>query len=124
MKLIWWMLAGSLLTALVLTFFIAPGIRFELWFGMMGPLLSAVVSWIAMHRKYLKRPEELTALMIKAFVIKMIFFAGYITVLVSFGSVEPIPFVFSFGFYFIALHIMEATGLHRLQHSGAEKTPE
>ena len=115
MKLIWWMLAGSLLTALAATFIITPETKMELWTGMLGPLVSALISWIAMQRQYRKRPERLTALMIKAFVIKMIFFAAYITVLVRFGSVKPIPFVASFGAYFIALHITEAFGLRRLQ---------
>ena len=123
MTLIWWMLAGSLLTALALTFIIAPGNRLELWLGMLGPLVPAVASWIAMHRCYRKQPEGLTRLMMKAFVAKVIFFAGYITVLVGFGSVRPIPFVISFGSYFIALHVVEAIGLHRLQTSGNLKSP-
>jgi hypothetical protein len=123
MKLVWWMPAGSLLAALVLTVLIGPGIRPELWLGMLGPLASAVVSWIAMQRQHIRRPEGLTALMIKAFAAKMIFFAGYITVLVSFGLVQPIPFVVSFACYFIALHVMEAIGLRRLQTSGRTVPP-
>jgi hypothetical protein len=118
MKLVWWMLAGSFLTASGLTFLIGPGIRPELWLGMLGPLASAVVSWIAMQRQHNRRPEGLTALMIKAFAAKMVFFAGYITVLVSFDLVQPIPFVVSFAGYFIALHMVEAIGLRRLQMSG------
>jgi hypothetical protein len=70
----------------------------------------------------MKRPEGLTALMIKAFAAKMVFFAGFITVLVSFGSVRPIPFVISFACYFIALHVTEAIGLRKLQVSGTTKT--
>ncbi len=123
MKLIWWMLTGSLLTALALNFVLAQESRYELWFGMLGPLAAAVLSWIAMSRKYRKHPDRLTALMIKAFGAKMVFFAGYITVLVVFGSAEPIPFVCSFGFYFIALHTTEAIGLHRLHASSVPKHP-
>ena len=119
MKLVWWMLSGSILTALILTVLIRPENRLELWIGMLGPLSSAVVSWIAMHRKYIRRPDGLTALMIKAFAAKMIFFAVFITVLVSFGWIQPIPFVISFVGYFLALHMMEAIGLRRLQASGS-----
>ena len=123
MKLFWWMLAGSLLTASAATLTVAPQTRMELWAGMLGPLVPAVVSWLAMLRQYRKRPEGLTALMIKAFVAKMLFFAGYITALVSLGSAEPVPLVASFGFYFIALHITEAIGLRRLQMAAGSKPP-
>jgi F0F1-type ATP synthase assembly protein I len=123
MKLVWWMLSGSILTALILTVLIRPENRLELWTGMLGPLSSAVASWIAMHRKYIRRPEGLTALMIKAFAAKMIFFAVFITVLVSFGWVRPIPFVVSFVGYFLALHMMEAIGLRRLQAFGGSTSP-
>ena len=123
MKLIGWMLAGSLLSALVLAYIVVPGIRREIWFGMMGPLIPAVASWIAMQRQFTRGPEKMTALMIKAFAAKMIFFAVYITVLVVFGSVRPVPFVLSFAGYFIALHSMEAFGLRRLQSTVTPEPP-
>ena len=123
MKLVWWMLSGSVLTALILTIPLKPEYRPELWIGMSGPLVSAVVSWIAMQRQYIRSPEGMTALMIKAFAAKMIFFAGYITVLVSFGWVQPIPFVVSFVCYFLALHGVEAFGLRRLQIAGRTGSP-
>lgn len=123
MKLVWWMLSGSILTALILTILLKPEIRPALWIGMAGPLISAIVSWMAMHRQYLRRPEGMTALMIKAFAVKMIFFAGYITVLVSFGWVQPIPFVASFVCYFLALHGVEALGLRRLQIDSRSASP-
>ena len=123
MKLVWWMLLGSILTALFLTVMVKPEIRLELWIGMLGPLMSAVASWIMMQRQYLRRPEELTALMIKAFAAKMIFFAVYITVFVSLGWVQPIPFVVSFVCYFLALHGVEAFGLRRLQITGRTGSP-
>jgi hypothetical protein len=123
MKLIWWMLAGSLLTAAVLALFLVPDFSLEVWLGMLGPLISAIASWAAMQRQFTRSPERLTALMIKAFGAKMIFFAVYITVLVVFGSVHPIPFVISFACYFIALHGMEAFGLRRLQFTGMSEPP-
>ena len=119
MKLVWWMLSGSILTALILTVLIQPAIRLELWTGMMGPLASAIASWMAMRRKHIRRPEGLTALMIKAFAAKIIFFAVYITVFVGSGWVKPIPFVISFISYFLALHLMEVIGLRRIQASGS-----
>lgn len=124
MKLVWWMSAVSFLAALGLTVLVEPGYRLEVWLGMLGPLLSAVASWTAMRREYLRRPERLTALMIKAFAAKMVFFAGYITVLVSTGLVQPIPFAICFAGFFIALHFWEAIGLRRLTTGGRAVEPD
>jgi hypothetical protein len=115
MKLIWWMLAGSVLSAVAVTVFLEAGMRLEVWLGMLGPLAVAVISWIAMERQYRRKPAAMTSLMIKAFAAKMVFFAGYVTVLLSSGLVEPIPFVISFMAYFVSLHAAEAVGLRRLQ---------
>ena len=115
MKLIWWMLAGSVLSAMAVTFFLGAGIRFEIWLGMLGPLAVAVISWLVMERQYLRKPTGMTSLLIKAFAAKMVFFAGYVTALLSTDLVEPIPFVVSFVTYFISLYAIEAIGLHRLQ---------
>ncbi len=115
MKLFWWMLSGSVLSAVVLTVLLGADIRLELWLGMLGPLVSALVSWIAMERQYLRNPAGMTSLLIKGFVAKMVFFAGYVTALLSIGWVQPVPFVISFIVYFISLYAIEAIGLHRLQ---------
>ena len=115
MRLFWWMLLGSVLSAIVLSALLGADIRLEIWLGMLGPLASALVSWIAMERQYLRRPAGMTSLMIKGFAAKMVFFAGYVTVLLSIDVVQPIPFVVSFTAYFISLYAIEAIGLHRLQ---------
>lgn len=122
MKLIWWMLSGSVLSCLLVTVVTGPLTRPEIWLGMLGPLASAIFSWIAMERCYMTRPAALTGVMIKAFAAKMIFFAVYIGVLLKSGVVRPIPFVVSFLCYFISLHVLEAIGLRRLQ-SGTFAAP-
>ena len=109
------MLSGSVLSSVILSVLLGADSRLELWLGMLGPLVSAIVSWIAMERQHARHPVGMTRLMIKAFAAKMVFFAGYITALLSMGWVRPIPFVTSFIGYFIALHAMEAVGLRRLQ---------
>ena len=118
MKLVWWMITGSVLSSLILTILLGSRTRTEIWIGMLGPLIAALVSWIAMERQHRKSPEGLTGLMIKAFVIKMIFFALYITVLLSIRLVQPVPFVISFLGYFLSLHTVEAIGLRRMQAAG------
>ena len=120
MKLFWWMLSGSVLSAVILTVLFDADIRLEIWLGMLGPFVSALVSWIAMERQYTRRPAGMTSLLIKAFAAKLVFFAGYVTVLLSIGFVQPIPFVVSFMAYFICLHAMEAIGLRRLQTAKPE----
>jgi hypothetical protein len=115
MKLVGWMLSGSVLSALILTALLDASVRIEIWLGMLGPLAAALISWIAMVRRHGRNPEDLTKLMIKAFAAKMIFFAGYIIVLLGVGWVRPFSFVISFLGYYISLHAMEAIGLRHLQ---------
>ena len=117
MKLVWWMLSGSVLSCLLVTIVIGPKTRTGVWLGMLGPLASAVVSWIAMERRYARRPAALTGLLIRSFAAKMVFFAVYIGVLLKIGIVRPVPFVVSFMCYFVSLHGLEAFGLRRLQAS-------
>jgi hypothetical protein len=115
MKLAWWMLSGSVLSSLLITTLLSTGARRDVWLGMLGPLASAVTSWIAMERQFIRRPAALTGLLIKAFAGKMIFFGVYITALLEAGVVRPFPFVVSFVSYFVSLHALEAIGLRRLQ---------
>jgi hypothetical protein len=114
MKLVWWMISGSVLSCLLVTIVIGPSARTGVWLGMLGPLASAVVSWIALERRYVRRPAALTGLLIRAFAAKMIFFAIYVSVLLKVGIVRPVPFVVSFMCYFVSLHVLEAIGLRRL----------
>jgi hypothetical protein len=52
--------------------------------------------------------------MIGAFGAKMLFFGGYIALVIKAGWVRPVPFAISFTGYFIALHLLEAVHLRRL----------
>jgi hypothetical protein len=115
MKLVWWMLFVAILSSVIFALLLGTGRRIEIWLGMIGPLASAIASWIAIERQRLKRPEALTSILIKSFAAKMIFFAAYITVLLKTGLVRPNPFVVSFISYFVLLHGIEAIGLRRLQ---------
>jgi hypothetical protein len=124
MKLVWWMPAGSILSSLILSILLSSGIRVEIWLGMLGPLAVAIISWIAIERQHRKRPAGLTSLMIKEFAAKMIFFALYVTVLLSIGLVQPVPFVIVFMCHFIFLHVVEVIGLRRLQAAGISASPE
>lgn len=124
MKLVWWMLAGSVLSSAVVTILLGIKTGYEVCLGMIGPLASAIASWVAMQRQHERKPEALTGLMIKAFAAKMIFFALYISVFIRSGLVRPIPFVISFACYFLALHLVEAIGLRRLQSAAFPASSE
>jgi hypothetical protein len=115
MKLLGWMTASSILTAIVLSLLVDKQIRLEIWAGMAGPLIAAAISWIAMERQYARNHQGMTRLMVQAFAAKMVFFAIYIIVLLRSRCVRPIPFVICFACYYLALHIVEAMGLSRMQ---------
>jgi hypothetical protein len=123
MKLVWWMLSVSILSSLILALLLGIGRRIEIGLGMIGPLASAIASWIAIERRRLKRPEALTSIMIKSFAAKMVFFAAYVTVLLKSGLVRPNPFIVSFISCFVLLHGIEAIGLHRLQSAANSEAP-
>jgi hypothetical protein len=124
MKLVWWMLTGSIVSSLIPIILLGSVTGIAILIGMMGPLAAAIVSWIAMERQYRQKPEGLTGLMLKAFTIKVIFFALYIGVLLSIRLIQPIPFAISFSGYFLLLHAVEAIGLRRLQTAGISTSSE
>jgi hypothetical protein len=86
----------------------------ELLFGMLGPLASAVVTWVAVERTFRAAPERLTGVMIVGFGVKMVLFGAYVAIMLRLAGLRPIPFVAGFTGYFIALHMMEALFLRRL----------
>lgn len=86
----------------------------EVLLGMAAPLVSAVGSWVAYERVHRLTPARLTSVMIGALALKMVFFGGYVGVMLRGLDLRPVPFVVSFAAYFIALHAMEAMFLRRL----------
>ena len=109
---VWWMAAGSVLSAALLSAMSSAGRA--IWMGMFAPLAVAAVSWVAMERVYRKDPERLNAVMLRAFAVKLIFFAVYVTAAIRVARVEPVAFVLSLAGYFIVLHRLEALWMKRL----------
>jgi len=52
--------------------------------------------------------------MVTGFAFKMVFFGGYVAVMLAILQLAPLPFAVSFSSYFIALHFVEAFCLQRL----------
>jgi hypothetical protein len=118
MKVGLWMLAGSALSSFgIVAFFgdeATPDLRPAVWLGMLGPLAAALCSIAVMERTVREHPERLMAVMIGAFAAKVLFFGGYIALVVKAIEVQTVPFAISFTGYFVALHIVEAWRLRRL----------
>jgi hypothetical protein len=109
-----WMAGASLISWLVTTLSTDGRSDPEVLLGMVGPLAAAVGSWIAYERAHRSAPGRLTNVMITALAVKMVFFGGYVGVMLRGLDLRPVPFIVSFAAYFIALHTMEATFLRRL----------
>jgi hypothetical protein len=114
MKPIAWMAGGSIAALLVATAVAGDRLRAELFFGMLGPLLVAVATWVMAEWTYRRNPRALTGLMTAAFGCKLVFFGAYVAVMLRVVHLRPTPFAVSFSSYFIALHFVEALFLQRL----------
>ena len=96
------------------------GARGGVWIalGLVGPLLSAVVSWQTLARTQRSAPERLTNVMIASFGVKVLLFGLYLVVMLKVLALRPMPFMLSFTGYYVALHVVEAVCLKRLLASG------
>jgi len=92
---------------------VAPDLNPEALLGMLGPLVSALTTWVVVARA-VAVPERVTGVMVTGLAVKMVFFGVYVTGMLMGAGLRPVPFVLSFTGAFIALHAMEAVFLRRL----------
>ncbi|HUR32817.1 MAG TPA: hypothetical protein VM032_03425 [Vicinamibacterales bacterium] len=118
MKQVAWMAGPSLAAWLVSAAFVEQPSAIAVFFGMIGPLVMACVSWVMAERMFRQNPQALTGLMVTAFAFKVVFFGGYVALMLRGVGLRPVPFAVSFSSYFIALHFVEAFCLQRLFASG------
>ncbi len=118
-----WMLGTSLGAWLVVTLVAEEPVNPEAFAGMIGPLVTAVATWVGVARVHAVAPERLTAVMVAGFGAKMVFFGAYVIVALRGFGLKPIPFVVSFAGFFIALHVIEALFLRRLFVEGPRSEP-
>lgn len=114
MKQVAWMVGGSLAAAVVVFALGGAAFRTELLLGMAAPLAVASGFWMLVERTHARDPRAVTGLMLAAFAFKMVFFGGYVAVMLRVFHVAPVPFAVSFSGYFIALLFVEALFLQRL----------
>ena len=91
-----------------------PQYIIEIFIGMIAPSLVTIFSIIWIKKVFKTDPENVTATMTKSFFIKMVLFALYFIIILSFYAFEPNPFVISFTGFFILFYIIEAMFLQKL----------
>jgi hypothetical protein len=89
----------------------------EIFLGMITPLVVGIASIQVSKNVFQKSPEKLTASLIKSFLIKMVLYAVYFIMILSFYDFEPIPFIISFTGFFILFYVIEAIFLQKLIQS-------
>jgi len=109
-----WMVGAGVGSWLTVGAVVETELNPEALFGMAGPLVAAVVSWIAYDRAHARAPERLMSVLMTAFAVKVLFFGVYVAVMLRVLDLRPIPFVISFTGYFVALYGIEALCLRRL----------
>ena len=109
---LFWM-AGTCAGAWLVVVAVAPELNPEALLGILGPLASAMATWIVVARA-VAVPERVTGVMVTGLAVKMVFFAVYVAGLLKGAGLRPVPFIVSFAASFIALHAMEAGFLRRL----------
>ena len=109
-----WMAGASVVSWLIASRAAGPEANPEVLYGMLAPLVVAVVSWIVIERTYRSDPARLTRVMVEGLAVKAVFFGAYVAGMLRVIGLRPVPFVVSFTSYFIALHVTEAMFLRRL----------
>ena len=120
MKLVIWMVVGSMASWFGVAIFLDQRTGLEILCGMFGPLVAVAGTWIAAQWVYDRNPVDLTPMMITGFAAKLVFFGGYVSVMLKVLGLRPIPFMVSFTSYFIALYFIEALFLRRLFSRGSQ----
>ena len=89
-------------------------VSYAIALGALAPLAVTSGSWVLIKRTYLRSPQRLTSLMMTSLAVKMLFFGGYVALMVGALKLQPIPFVASFTTAFIAGYAVEAFCLRQL----------
>jgi hypothetical protein len=111
---VWWMAGTSIGSWLVFAMVLDPTIGVALLAGMLGPLAMTIATWVVIERAYRRNPERVTAAMMAAFGVKMLFVGAYLYFVLRGLHLAPLPFIAGFTGYFIVLYGIEALFLKRL----------
>lgn len=118
-----WMIGVALLVWVAVSVMAPVAVNPELLLGMLGPLVSAVATWILAVRAQRSAPGRAMSVMIAGFAGKMVFFGAYALLMLGVVGLRPAPFVVGFTGYLIGLYVMEALFLKRLFVDGMRSSP-
>lgn len=93
---------------------VAPTLAPEVVAGMLGPLVAVAASWALVKRTARVNPGRVQAVMVGGFIVKLVFFGGYVAAVVRLSGLRAELFAGSFVMYFVALYATEAVMLKRL----------
>ena len=82
--------------------------------GMLGPLVAVGVSWTLVKRTARVNRARVHTLMVGGFMVKLLFFVGYVTAVIRLSGLRAELFAGCFVIYFVALYATEAVMLKRL----------
>ena len=108
------MTAGCVVSWLIVGIGFARDVAVEILLGMGAPLAIAVATLVLVERTYRRDPRNVTSMMVRAFVAKMVLVGAYVTVVLGAMSVQATPFIISFTTYFIMLYLIEFLCLRRM----------
>ena len=112
MKQVVWITAGCVGSWAVVS--LAVGHPWALLAGMLAPLLAAIATWSAIERAHQRNPAHVTAVLMRAFGAKMLFFGVYVVAVTRTWVLEAAPFFAAFAVYFLGLQVVMALLLRSL----------
>lgn len=118
MKAVSWMIGVSVVGGVLVAAFVNREDGVAVLLGMLGPLVATTTSWVLSDRTYRRNPLRLTAVMIQAFMAKIVFFGLYVAIMLRVLGVPLVPFMVSFTIYFVVLYFAQALLLRRLFAAG------
>ena len=98
----------------VVAMLVAPEVRADVAWGMLGPLVAVTATWVAIEQTHRRDPGRVMGVLMQAFIIKVLFFGAFVVVMFRVVGVRTTPFVVSFTSYFLVLYLVEAVLLQRL----------
>ena len=116
------MLAGCVVSWVIIGIGFAQDALVEILLGMIAPLAITTATFVLVERAYKRDPQDVTAIMLRMFVAKMLVIGAYVTMVLGVLAVQTTPFIVSFSAYFLGLYFVEFLCLRHLMGVSAETT--
>ena len=114
MKTVWYITIGCVVSWLLVSIGFLRESTVEILLGMIAPLAITIATLILVERANKRDPREVTPMMIKAFIAKIVLVGAYVAIVLGILSVQAKPFIASFTTYFLGLYFVEFLCLRRI----------